>query len=79
MAAADDVPLQLVPSANGWRDPDAEARGAAQARAEAERRAAQRARSLAARAAELPALEREEAAEREAWIGANLMRPERTR
>jgi hypothetical protein len=58
---------------------DAEARGAAQARAEPERRAAQRARSLAARAAELPALEREEAAEREAWIGANLMRPERTR
>ncbi len=76
VAAADDVELQLVPGPSGWIDPDAQALEAAQARAEAERRAAELAQRRAAREAQLPALEIEDAAEREAWIGANVMRPQ---
>jgi hypothetical protein len=76
-AAGDDVELRLVPSANGWVDVDAVAVEAAQAKAEAERRAAEQARRRAARIEQLPELERQERDEAAHWRPANLL-PEST-
>ena len=78
VAAADDVELRLTPGPAGWIDPDPVAVEAAQAHAEQERRALMHAQRRAARTAQLPELEIEEAAEREAWIAANVMRPQET-
>jgi hypothetical protein len=77
VAAADDVELQLVPGPTGWVDVGALQEERARAHAEAQRRARELELRRAARAAELPALEAEAAAEARSWRGANLM-PERT-
>jgi hypothetical protein len=79
VAAADDVELRLVPGPAGWVDIDAQELEREQAQAEAERRRRAHEARRAARAAELPELELEEAAELAAWRGANLLpTPERT-
>jgi hypothetical protein len=72
-AAGDDVELQLVPGPTGYLDVDALAVERAQARADAERRGLEHAQRRAARAAKLPGLEHEDAAESVAWRPANAL------
>jgi hypothetical protein len=78
VAGADDIELQLVPGPTGWIDIDAVQAERAMADAEAQRRALEYARRRAARAALLPELELEDAADALAWRSANVNLPERT-